>query len=302
MKRVYSVLFVLLATAIVVSLGSTAAMANCPVPTFFGSIQNFPPNDYTVLYFGDTSGLSSNVVAHFWQTSAPANGNDEGYPSSYWFYGYPGQDYWYIYGNTGQGNTGCPVDNLTVSAHNTVSDTFLLLSVDEAVGSSGEFSFDFSKIGGANSYLYGGTSPRVRVQTSARNGNNVDITYAVQDATGSAYSAVVPGAITDVCVYEALSATAPSPHIAAGAWTLVACVGATGTTTDQPYVADCSDQTAPVKSRWLANRLTVDGQPASAVGPLVQIECDPTLADPDGKMKKLDRPKPPRVKGKKQRR
>jgi hypothetical protein len=292
-------LFVLLATAIVVSLGSTAAMANCPVPTFFGTIQNFPPNDYTILYFGDPSGDNANIVAHFWQTSSPANGNDEGYPTSYWFYGYPGIDYWYVYGNTGQGNSGCPIDNLTISAHNTVSDTFMLLSVDEAVGRSGEFSFDFSKIGGFASYLYAGTSPRVRLQTSARSGNNVDVTYSVQDATGQTHSSGVPGAITDVCVYEALSATAPSPHINAGAWTLVTCVGAAGTSTPQPYTADCTDTG---QDRWLANRLTVDGQPASAVGPLVQIECDPNLADPDGKTKKLDRPKPPRIKGKKERR
>jgi len=62
--------------------------------------------------------------------------------------------------------------------------------------------------------------------------------------------------------------------------------------------ADCSNTANDV---WYGVGVVVDGQAPAFAASLVQVECDPNLADPSGRFKLIDRPdKPGRVKPNKQ--
>jgi hypothetical protein len=264
----------------VAGLAVTSARANCPTPKFFGSVETIHPYYYTVLYFHRTATAANDpeVMGHFWQTGNSSAGNEQGYPSANWFYGYPGLDYWYIYGNTFSGNHGCPQGNLTVYLEDRITDNFMLLTVMEGPGPSGEFDFDF----GANIpmyYFYAAPSPRPRITDLSRIDSTVTVEFMVHDPTPGVIAlgaAGLEGHVTALHVYTTSSAEEPDLYVLAGGWTLATVFGPTGGT--DTLVIDCGD---PAMEQWLATGVVVEGESPYFVGEPIPV-CGCRDVDEDG--------------------
>jgi hypothetical protein len=267
------------ATVVMFAAVSTTG-AICIPPKLF-STYNGNTGTYYYVQFGTTNDDNS-TVGQFWQTGARAAANEGTCTSDQWIIVngyYPGTDSWYLNGDMGGLGcmNGCVSTDITVTGGHTTAGTWFAASVGE---SGGVPAFDFTSL--ATNVVAVDATPRV--SSSSRSGDVVTVNFATPDLTGGVTGDVVLGTAT---IYKIASATRPSNDLATG-WVAVADVAAAGgTATDS---ADCAD---PNTNVWYGLGVTVEGEAPSFVSSLVEVECDPNLADPDDRFRLIDRPSKP---------
>lgn len=273
-------LWIGIVAAVVVAASISSAGAICSPPKLF-STYNAVAGQYFYVQFGTTND-DNNTVGQFWQTGARTAGNEGTCSADQWIIVngyYPGTDSWYLNGDLG-GLTcmvGCPSGDLTVTGGHATSGTWFAASVGE---SGGVPAFDFTTL--ATNLVAVDATPRV--SSSSRSGDIVTVNFSTPDLTGGVYGDLVLGTAT---IYKISSATRPSNDLGTG-WVAVADVAASGgTATDG---ADCAD---PNTNVWYGLGVTVEGEAPSFVSSLVEVECDPNLADPDDRFRLIDRPSKP---------
>jgi hypothetical protein len=281
--RKSSILVSILGVGLVLALAAPPASAVCPSVNLGTNVAS--GTAYAYIDFGNTSADSAPFIGQFWQTLNPANGNGGSYNVSNWLFGYPGYpNYWYFYINTAGdvGIVGCPAENMTVYLEDTTTDTFVVWTTDFLAQSPYRgFEWDYADAGGGG-FITAASSPRPRVNSSARVGSNVELNITVPSPAAGQWQFGTVGTITGATIYG-VQAAAPDVYNV-GAWTTLGSLGATGGTTD--VVVDCTT-TAP--NQWIATGLILDGVAAPVLSEPVEVECDPTLADPGGDFKVIQR-------------
>jgi hypothetical protein len=299
------ILGVLFTVAVV--LGSSSAFGLCNPPTNAANTGGGPLYGGAYLNFADggcvnTGGpdAGGNWIGRFWQTGAPASFNQGncqvancGQGGADWvrcFNGFPGFESFYINFGDGLTSTGCPVgSDVTVYIENTTTDKFIMWTVPQSPGQIPDWNFSVAQ-GGPGTFVPT-DSARPRVISSNRAATDVNVNFTVQDPTPSVFAGGTgfAGAVTDVQVFSCASATLPGSSVtggcAGGNWVFQASLGATGGTTTVPV--DCTNETV---QQWLASGFEIDGQAPFFVGEPVEVECDPTLADPDNRKQRIQRP------------
>ena len=289
MKRTTAIPWILAAAIIVVCLSSPPAVAACIPAKFGGNVQIFSPFFYTYPTFGDATGDNTHFLGRYWQTGNRSAANEGSCPVTDWLYGYVGVTYYWRFDiNLGLAcNVGCAVDDLTVYLEDQLTDNFILWSVSEGVGASGEYDFDYAEFV-TTTFFAPGPAPRVRIDTSSRAGDTVNVDYRVDDPS----TGVFGFSISTINIYSCTQAGQPSLDLP-GCWTLIDTFAGTGGTGSAGV--DCSNQALDV---WLTSGLEVSGESAGFVTTPTQVECDPNLADPRRKIKVLDRTEGKRIKRK----
>lgn len=309
MKKLWILGFIV---AVVAVAGASPAVAGCGSPrsalsggggpSYFGTYINF--NDLAFASTGDKDG-NGVFIARFWQTGAPgvsyegactAANCGPGSPPGPWvrgFAGFPGFESFYI--NLADGNiVGCPFvpepgapNNLTVYLENQNSDTFIMFTAPQNTGAFPDYDYR-GNIGTGTTHVASSKLPQVI--SSSRAGSTVNVTYNVPDPQPSVSAlgaGSFPGAVTNVQVFTCASAIRPGLDVAtgcAGPWTAGAVLGASGGQTT--VGVDCTNEAV---QQWVAHGFEIDGQSPFFVGEPVEVECDPTLADP-GNRQKIQRP------------
>jgi len=279
MKK-FSILFSILAVGLMV-VAAPSAEAGC-IPGQFGTNAAYPL--YAYIDFADASGDNSTLIGQFWVPNDP--NKISSLPTVDWTFGTAGYtNYWYFYLDFGSATFNlCPDgDPITVYLEDTATDKYILWTADRGdVASQNGFEYLFVPSQG---FVAAGDSPRPSVNSSARNGVNVDMNVTVADPSAGHWMMTTNGAITGVNLYSKASDGAPDPKDRAG-WALVGSVTPTGGTAD--VSVDCTNQAV---SQWLATGIMVDGQDPQVFSESIEVECDPNLADP-GDNFKLVRPAP----------
>lgn len=293
------ILVTMLAVAVAAGFVASPAVANC-IPAKTGANFAFPY--YSYIDFDDATGDNSHFIGAFWQTTAPDSSNNNTYSVQEWLYGVPGFTYyWYFYLNLGDARvTGCAENNLTVYIEDTLTDKFILWTADEGAGPSFNFDYDFTnadrgaanKDGTDDGFFVAGDSPRPRIQSSNRSGTNVDVNLNVPDPNAGHYTQGGTGAISEVRIYSQSSATTP-PSDLPGAWVQVGTLGPGGGAGS--VTVDCSNTS---EDQYVAAALVVEGLEPRVVSEASLVECDPNLADPSGRIKRLPKgERPHKVRG-----
>lgn len=278
MKR-FSILALMMALGVVVSVGAPSAEANCIPGQSVGS--------YYYWIFADDSTDVNNFVGSFWQTGTKATMNQGTLPLNEWFF-LIDPYYFTINGNLGDArvlgcNASLPSDTMTVFIENCVTDEgFIATAPRTSVG----FDFDFGYATTGTYYNYPGTSSRPRVVSSSRTGTTIDVSFNVPNV-----SAIVVGdaPASDAAVYSIAVPNGQTPDTTSvDGWTLQSPVGATGGA--GAAALDCADTGV---DQWIATGVTIAGD--VGLGCPVRVECDPTLANPGGPgpkgLKKIKRPR-----------
>ena len=297
MKRLIIFSAVLVA---VIGLAVGPAEATCSSPLtgvsgggggFYGTYINFGDPAFAATGDADGNGV---FVARFWQTNNPALSNEGGCtagecgPGGAWvrgFAGYPGFESFYI--NFGDGLVfGCPAGNdVSVYLENQNNGHFVLFTVANTQGNT-DWDFTVCPTSAAGTWV-ATHGPRPQATSSSRAGTDITVAYNVADATASTCDQgdTSPGTVTGIQVYTCASATRPGLDLP-GCWTAAGpALPATGGASD--VTVDCADTGV---NQWIASGLLIDGQAPFFVGSPVEVECDPTLADPGGRRQRIERP------------
>jgi hypothetical protein len=215
------------------------------------------------------------TVGAFWQPGSRSLNNEGTYDASQWINTYAGA--WYVFGFMGNGGVaGCPAGQVVVMITQDLGATsqFAVLQANEIPANSTPF------------YLASATMapiPRPRVTASSRVGTDVVVDLSFDALEGAYGSFDLPGdatnVISDIVLYTAKGAD-PGRNVAG--WTELAVVPfAGGVTTAAAVSVDCS---VLGENTLLAAGLRGTGEYSSVhVSAPTAIECDPALADPDGK-------------------
>jgi hypothetical protein len=275
--------------------------------------------------FGNVQASDTSVIGRWWQADAANlhNNFDGNCPAvrpgnaagTWWFLGgMAGSEGWGIDGGmtaVGCAHNGCPTGQTIVLVEDLgtkdtfnggpdgVPDTayFVALSVNETP--AGVRNFDYAR----TNQLVAETImdvfmefPKVDVTMSGRNGLSVDVTLDLQDAglnfqgTDNGANTPIPASST-ILSYDLMKAQAMSdPGRGRGSWTEIDSIPYMNAGVDGAFRSIACDDTA--SDAWLAVGITFVGNiPSSYVGEAIALQCDPALADPQGRQL-LDREVP----------
>lgn len=276
---------IVLSVAVVALAGlvlAPSASAACGSPRNANTFGSATSNWISAAGAGTTSGQT-------WQLGAPAawstgncNSVDQGG-------GFPG--FIYFYGgsislnlNLAGCGVGCPgsLSTLAVLAMNqTPTDTEFLLDTIVETPANASANFDYGSQGNHNMIKI----PRPRVLSSSRAATVVNLSVAVDSIAGGLYG---PNAATAVTGFRILgkSATADpgrsaSSYDAAPLATIASAGGAAATT---PVAVNCSNT---ANDQFLAVQIVFENGAilSDSVSAATRVKCDPTIANPNPKVK-----------------
>lgn len=291
------------AVAVLAVALAPVAEAQCPSARIFASVGGMMETNLRVQPTApvDTNG---NEVGRFWDSGGSNLSNNFGgsCPSSIWW-GYNAAGNGQIDGALTEGacaQSGCPGSEMTLVVENydaggppgVGGDAFFVaFRVDETPGAFRWYDFGRSdgRVGGLVPWL---PFPDVQVTSSSRLPNDdVEISATLVDVAGNTHGAIgatdmQPAASAMVNEYQLLRATGMTdPGRSRTLWTPIATFpyNDSGATVG-PLTIPCDDT---VNDTWLAVGIGFNGGSAGnvdseLVGRAIQVECNPTLADPNG--------------------
>lgn len=297
MRKWINILGIVAVAAAVVAMSTPATEASCSPAKLAGST-GYSVGGYGYAYtiFAGTAGNSSGFVnGRLWQTNSPGINEGTSFDPNSGLFGAPygGPDAWNFLLNLGAAGVGgalCPSGCLSVYFENPQADGFILWTTDEG-GVNSSLNFDFTTVVGGFAVVAAGVSPRPRVTSSSRTGTDITVNYNMPNVAAGINndSANCPGA--ESMQLHAINSAGP-PSLNAAGWSARGGSVGTGGANGLSEVFDCSNT---ANDWWIATRFTVGGQAAHFVSSPVQIECDPTFAEPGpGEFKRIERQTNPR--------
>lgn len=284
-----AVLAVLALALPTVSVWATCSPAK--VMTQFSSSKGI----YTYTDWDDNAGTQpADLVGRYWKTGAYSTANSDDPDGlictagpTCWFRQYAATGRWYVNANLGAGGVGCPSINVSAEMYNQKTGEFFAYTLCESgeAGCPSPGGFPAFDVADVFEFDFAPTVIRPRAISSSRSGSTVSVTLAMnavyyqqQTTTG----ATVPA--PEARVYRAISGTRPNPNIVTGAWTQVGTLPTSGG--QAAFTADCTNTAA---DNWFAVGVVVAGEAPRFVSTPTQVECDPNMADPNGRFRVIDK-------------
>ena len=276
------------------ALSTASVWATCSpakVMTQFSSSKGL----YTYTDWDDNLGTqNTDLVGRYWKTGAYATANSDDPDGlictagpTCWFRQYAATGRWYVNSNLGAGGVGCPSINISAEMYNQKTGEFFAYTLCESgepgcPSPAGYPAFDVADV---FDFDFAPTVIRPRAVSSSRAGTTVNVTLAMNPVYYQQFTttgATVPP--PEARVYRAISATKPSPNIATGAWVQVGTLPVAGG--QAAFAADCA---STATDNWFAVGVVVAGEAPRFVSAPTQVECDPNLADPNGRFRMIDK-------------
>lgn len=279
MKKVLMVV----AGACIAIAGSTVEVkAICPNERAFGTFDNFA---YVFTYVhANAAADNASIVGRFWQAGARSSGNEGTYDDTNWLrpYGAPGT--FYLSGFlASDGVAGCIDGTMVVALQDSATGDVAVASVAETPPDALWYNFTHT---GGDINLVAAPRPMLSNRQVAGSTVNFDITLNPITALSNSDGTRTPN--QNISAYRLVRQTRPSSapapsHNMTDGWQFVESLATTTAPVVRPaFPVDCTDTSSQV---YLGVQLSIDGGQflGDTVGPIVQVSCDPNMAEPGGR-------------------